>query len=720
MHPTNVGSSVKTYLKTSSRLLTTFFVLLPIFIVPFLNVSFSFAKIGFIALFAVIVAVLAILEAINEKQVFRPGLVVTVAALAVPVAYFLSSLFSPARAISFIGQGVDLDTFFFVFIGFLLVFLVAYVYKRDGQATFSLVMSFLAVSCAIGIFHLLRYAFGTGFLSLGLFTAVTANTVGSFSDLGIYFSVAAILSMVTLEFLPLNGTFKILGHVSLVVSFLMVLAANFNIFSSVFGLGFPISLTSLIAIFAIIIFAQKKVSGMRAFPWVSCAVFIVALVCIVEAVPIAQAFVSHTGVTQAEVLDLRVSPAGTAITSARVLGAGTRPLLLGTGPNRFSVAWGAFKPTQLPNSSNLSPYWDVDFNLGFGYVLTALATSGLIGGIAWAFFFVVMLWGVIKLLSAVFSSHRKSEDPLIAFSSIAVSIATLYLWLIAIIYTPGPAILAFTFFFTGLLGALLIQNNVISLRKMSWAESGYWKSFGVVLLLVILLSGIAVMSYEWATRLVASLYAEQAVQLLQDQPTQIDQAEALTYKAITIYPSDTYLRFYTDVALIRPMELVSSTNGIVSQQAVTEQIATDANQAVSAAQEAALNQNPTNYQNWIELGKAYETLTFLGATSSATLAAQSYSEAEALSPTSPLPPYLLGRLYLYGGNIQAGLAELQKAIVLKPDYADAERLYEQAAATTRQTMPVPETSSSAVASSSSAMPQTTNGQATTKATRASK
>jgi tetratricopeptide (TPR) repeat protein len=178
--------------------------------------------------------------------------------------------------------------------------------------------------------------------------------------------------------------------------------------------------------------------------------------------------------------------------------------------------------------------------------------------------------------------------------------------------------------------------------------------------------------YEWQQRVYASMQVQQATKVLQADITQVTAAQMLLLKSINTYFNTSDLRFTSEVSLIRPTELISKTQGVVSPEKLTEDVVSDITLAINSARRAAIDKGlSVDYRDWLQLGKAYETATFLGATSTATLAVESYLEAERLNPTSPIPPYFIGRLYSFARGFEIAEAKLKRAVQLKPNYTEA-------------------------------------------------
>src|SRR3990170_4676405 len=61
--------------------------------------------------------------------------------------------------------------------------------------------------------------------------------------------------------------------------------------------------------------------------------------------------------------------------------------LFGSGPNTFDTDWLQNKPKEV----NQSDFWNLNFPHGFGLMPTFIATTGIIGTLAWLLFFIFYL-----------------------------------------------------------------------------------------------------------------------------------------------------------------------------------------------------------------------------------------------------------------------------------------------------------------------------------------
>lgn len=660
---------ISMYEKITSIALSICIVLLPIFIIPGIGINFFYSKYGLVTLTVLIGLIVLVLQVLSERSVERYSLLLNGALFSVPVAYILSSLFGSHAVLSLLGSGAEIDTAYTVILGSLLAFLVSRAF-RTKKSIFGLSIGMLGVAFLIALFHVLRFIFGADFLSLGVFSTVSSNTIGGFNELGIYAGLIAIVSVIGLELLTLQKNLKVGLYVSLIFSLLIIAVSNFSLVSGIFGVPFSLGLSFFIAVFALVIFIHKKVVNPKSpLPKAALVALLVSVVLTIASGPISTYVAPAVGITQQQVLDVRVSPGATLSLAGKVYSEGILPTLFGTSPDYFFTAWAKYKPVDGIGSVNTTDFWNVDFNLGSGFIPTSFVTSGVVGGLAWIFFLIILLFYISKLLK---QTAKAEKDQLGTYISWVVSIGTVYLWLMSILFTTGPVLLFLAFAFTGLLIATLVREDIIKAKIVTWSVATYWRGFFLTLSMIVLIVICMYFGYIWQQRLFASMQVQSASELLQKDNKAVTQVQQKLLSSVNTYFDPATLRLMSDVSLIRPTALIAQVGGVVPTDKLTQDVVSDINLSIAAARRSAIDTGlSTDYRDWLQLGKAYETATFLGATSTANLAVQSYLQAESLNPTSPVPPYLIGRLYALARSFDIAAQKLQRAIDLKPNYVEA-------------------------------------------------
>ncbi len=658
----NISTKKSIYERTVLWIVTVLVLLLPIFVIPYTNVNFLYAKFGLVTLGVLVATISLILQVLHDKQIERYSIAVYGFIFGLPIVYAVSSFFANSVSGSLIGNGTEIDTAFFFFLGALLVYLASIVF-RAKHTIFMLTLGLVSVSSLISIFHILRFIFGKDFLAFDIFTTIASNTVGGFNELSIYAGLSVLLCILALELSSLQKSIRYVLYGSLVLNITVMILTNFN-------LQIGVSVSALVALFSLILFIHKRVAGAKnSLPIVSLVVLLITIVATIGITPISNFVFPKIGISQNDTLDVRVSPGASFGIARDTYGSGVQNAILGSGPNTFFQSWGKFKPVDAGNSVNVTPFWNVDFNLASGIVPTTFVTVGILGGLMWLFFFSFLLLTIIKLLKKVAVIEKDSASIFVAW---VVSVSTIYLWLVSVLFTTGPTILFMTFVSTGLLLATLVREEIVSIRLITWDVTTYWRGFINTFIMIVGIIALILLGYAWQQRMFASLKVQEAIRVLQADETKITEAENLVLQAINTYFNTSDLRFASEIALIRPTNLIGKNQGAVSSSALTEEVVNDISFAIDTARRAAIDRGlSTDYRDWLQLGKAYEAATFLGATSTATLAVESYAQAERLNPTSPIPPYLIGRLYSFAKGFEIAEAKLQRAIDLKPDYTEA-------------------------------------------------
>jgi tetratricopeptide (TPR) repeat protein len=337
-----------------------------------------------------------------------------------------------------------------------------------------------------------------------------------------------------------------------------------------------------------------------------------------------------------------------------VKGAISESPFFGTGPNRFSASYLQNKMSTI----NQSPFWDSTFDFGTGRIPTYFGTTGAIGLLLWIAFVVLLFMKWRKVMQLF------SKDRIAAHLAFSLFFLTLYFWSIAFFYLPNIAIFAIAFLFTGALIALLASEGVIGTYHLKF-EGNARLSFVMTPLVIIVLIG-TIASGVLLTRQVVSLqYFHDAQVAL--AANNIDAAEASIIHANALFERDVNYRSLSNIALMRLSQLAT-------QKLPPEEITAKANQLVGDARqnaESAIRLDPTNFENYLQLGGVYDTLGSLGVQNTAPLARQNYQQALTLNPKSPRVLFVLARLEYISGDTAKAKEYLYRALAERPNYAEA-------------------------------------------------
>lgn len=645
--------------------------LIPLVVVPQTVIGFSYVKMGLATLAVFGAFILFLAKLISEGSLKIYSLKALLSLVALPVVATLAAFSSPHVAGGLMGMGYEFDTAYFLLLGVLLVALCAHLFSTK-QRIFGAYLTFFVSFIVIALVHLLKFAAGVNVLGLQtLLPTMASNTVGAWNDFGTYAGLAAILSFITLEFVSLDKLFKWILSAVLGLSLILLGIANFYTIFNPNSVSIPgTAIVGLVALFVFVYTVSSNYKLARKnsdtgtprykLPIPSSIVLACMVVFTIAAQPIAGYVYQKIGISSAEVVDVRPTLGTTFQIAGKVIAVHPLDAALGVGPNRFYSAWSMYKP----QSVNQTVFWNTDFNYASGYIPTFLTTTGILGFLAWLFFLGLLIYYGWK---GAFAGLKDKFSQYLIVSSL---LASAYLWFIAFFTISGPVIVLLAFFFTGLLYASLIREEIVTSRTLSWI-SHQKKGFVAVFIALLLIIGSLALAFTWTRHFVAAVHVTSALQAV--AANDISKAETEMAAALQKDMSDSYLRTFAQVRLYQLRQQFET----AKKAELTKDNAGYLNDALLAAREAALVVNPTNYQNWLLLGSIYESAGLLGVDGAGALAKQSYEQVRVLNPTSPLPDLLIARLYAYAQDPQNAKAQIEQALQKKTDFNEAYSLLQQ-------------------------------------------
>ncbi len=586
-------------------------------------------------------------------------------AMAIFVGLFaLSSLFSRDATFSFFGQGLEVGTAVNLLVVFALAFLVSVVF-RTGEQIVKGYIAFFASFALIALFHILRLVFGPDFLAFGIFTDTVSNTVGRLNDLGIFFGVSALLSLLTIELIPLTRVFKVILSLALLTSLFFLSLVNFSL------LWFVLGLCSLVLLVFLLSFGRalarrgaeddilfKEPRSVRKIPLASFAVLLISVVFILPGSTIGERVGNVFTFSQN---DPRLSWGATMEVVKETLQVSP---LLGSGPNKFGSEWLKYKPKDI----NMTVFWNTDFTYGVGLVPTFVVTSGILGGLAWLIFFLLFLLSgfrvVLSDISDILSRYLLTSSFLVA----------LFLWVFSIFYVPSLTIFSLTFIFTGLFIASLSASRMLEVKTISFASNPR-VGFVSILMLILLLIGSVTLGYVLTQKYVASIFFQKGIVSF-NIADNLDLTEKQIVKATTLNPLDMYYRFLTELTLIRMNKLLSQNDPKMSVEAVRSAFQTLLTTALANARQAvALGK--ANYENQMTLGRVFEAVVPLKIDGAYENAKDAYTEAMKLNPRNPSILLTIARLEVTKGDNAKARENINQALKEKANYTEAVFLLSQ-------------------------------------------
>ncbi len=661
--------------KISYYIFLVFVFLLPLTFSPYQYVNFFFSKTILLSIIVLVGLFLVIFKIFKEgkyKLYWHPFFIVF---LFIPLWYLFSSLFASNTHSSLFGTGLETDTTSFIGLLFLLTLIIIYFIKAKDKILITYFV--FGVSYILFTIHqILRLFFGPNFLSFHIFLTTTSNTIGKWNEVAIISGIAALLSLLSVEFLRLSRAFKIFSYVILVLSTFLVAITNFDLLVEK---SFSISFFSLIGVFALIFFvyflsstyenskSDKEDSTKRKIPIASLVLLIISVIFTFGHSQIGSYIQNHFQISSYEERPTWKETMQVSLASIK-----QKPFT-GYGPNNFKTSWVLNRPADV----NLSPVWNDDFISGVSNITSTIVTLGPIGFIAWLIFLGFLIYLGFKSL------FFKYKDKFSHYITVSSFLITLFLWIVSFTYVLTTVMLVMTFVFTGLFLASLMREGIIKEKTFTF-ENSKEKTFASILILVIVLVGSIFWFYASGVVLAANVYGSKGAVVLANATSDTDLNTAQDYyvKALRLDPSDAYLRAIANLNLSKAQYLVN--NSSLSGDALRSEFINTYQNAYGASNDA-LKYDDSNYQNYIIRGSVSESIASLGAqTIEGSGIGDAYEDsknyyhlAEKLNPRSPIIPLLLARLELTKKNFDNAKQEISNSLVLKPNYADAYILLSQ-------------------------------------------
>lgn len=533
---------------------------------------------------------------------------------------------------------------------------------RAKDKAFNACLAFVVAYVILSVFHLLRFTFGADFLSFGVFTEVVSNTIGRFTDLGIVSGIVVILSLISIEFLRLSKTVRVIGYAVLGLSLIMLCFTNFPFFIWGTDPGDTLSLFTFVGFFALTFFvyfislSYGKQEG-RDMPIASLVVLVISVAFTFGAVPLQNLLSSAAKIESGIETRLLWKPTAEIVHST-LSQFSVRPFL-GYGPEQFAYKWMLDKPAAINNTV----LWNTPFSEGSGFIPSAPVTVGILGFLAWVGFLVLLA------RSGIQSLFSKNKDHFSNYLTTSFFLVSVYLWVAAIVYVPSVTTFILTFFFTGLFLASLFREKVIQEKEFVFDDSKS-KSFVYIMLLIIALLFMLFWVYKIGERVAAEIYANRANIALSVARSSDDVEKVKVYlrSAAALANEGFYSRELANLTLAQVNNLIQDT--VSPQEQLKERFQVLYPEAVGYAQNAVAK-DPNSFDSSIAYGNVLVVGASLNFEGYAAAAKAAYERAGELNPKSPLVHYLIARLEVEKQNIDAAKAKIGEALHLKPDYLEA-------------------------------------------------
>lgn len=646
--------------RVSSTILFLITFLIPFFFLPVSFISPQFST-SLLFAFGVILATLFVIVSVFGKGSFSfPKSIKYILGIyvIVPVVYVLAGIANGFSRMSFLGYTFDITTVGFIFLAFVYMFLVS-ILSTDKKKIFYSYLAFVLSSFLVSLFLIIRMIGGVGVLSFGMFTNLTSTMIGNWNNVGVFFGIGAVLSLVTYQMLSLSKLTKVILICALALSIFFLALINFNIVWIIIAL-----VSLLFVLYGIFnreketIFSSSWKEKLSFVPFYPLIVFIISVIFVIWGSVLGGYLSNYFKIVN---VDVRPSLSVTVDIARNTL---KNQPLFGSGPNSFVAQWLSYKPSDIINTI----FWNTDFSYGIGLLPTFAVTTGLVGMASWIIFFCLYIFLGLKSIFA------KVEDAFVKYLVVSSFFVSFYLWVMAWVYVPSTVVFVLTFFFTGLFFASIYIAKIVDVHQLRFShtpKSGFISSFILVLVFV----GVLALGFGLFKNSESLWYFQKssyALNTLKDTAL----SEKFMKQAVSTVPYDVYYRALSEIEILKLQAILSQDVNKVSKEEIQKQYSTTLSDAITAGQNAR-DADPVNYLNWVALGSVYESAVSMNVQNAYESALFAYSEALRRNPKNP-------SIYLYFARLSVAKQDLKQArqyalnaISAKQNYLDAYYLLSQ-------------------------------------------
>lgn len=612
-------------------------------------------QLGKVALFALLLLPTVILFTAGGgvRELLRShGLKLALLVVLLPLMYLVSWLFSQNQAVGLIGFNIETDTVIFVVLGFL-IFLLSFVLFKTLRTAHLLTKVIFWGLVVATVFQLIAVVFGTGFLPAA-FSDRSVNLIGKWNDLGLMAGLLLLMTLSMLELMPLT-TVRFAGLSVLLIGLTFLLGViNFSLvwaFILVFALGLAL----------LRFLGQKAARGAEdpyampiktsKVPWYALSAAGVAVVFLFFGSSFNTAVTSLFPVSS---LEVRPSYASTfQVINASHAGS-VGEMFIGSGPNTFGDAWLMHKPSEV----NQTPFWSLDFNVGFSTLLTAFASIGFFGALMW----LIPLFLVLAALVRAVRLGVLSREERVAATTLGIS--ALFLMAAIIFYVPSQNIILLAFTLCGAAFGFLWRQGRSNRDDEGSSLAGVLAGgFAVVLIVLSLWTAGGI-----GRRAVSASLAQSSAAALSAGDYDLGITRAA--RAVGFEETPDTLRIAVNAGSLKLEQLASTETTPENTGALQTEFASLVQQTISMGQRL-IEVSAYDYRSHLSLARIYELLSALNVDGAFESARAAYEAGAALNPTNPAVPLALARLAASQNDLTGAETHIAQALTLKPNYTDA-------------------------------------------------
>ncbi len=623
-------------------------VLALVLVIPTAWFPFQLAKVAVFSAALLLAAIFFIIGGGVRQLARTHGFYAAILVALLPAVYFASSFFSIDRAISISGSTIETDTLVFVLLAAAAYLLSFALFKTLRTARVLVTVVFWSLVAAV-VFQLVSIVFGSAAIPLQTFADRSVNLVGKWNDLGLLTALLLVFLFAGVELKRASNIWRI--GVALGGVLLIGLLGLVN-----FPLAWSLLLCGCIVIGLMAFVRQRSEPGTDAsiqsmIPWYPVAGAAIAVIFLLYGSTINA---SLTRIFPVSSLEVRPGLQSTLDVIQAARQGSLREVLLGEGPDTFGVSWLAHKPSEV----NKTPFWNLDFNVGYSTLATAFGSVGFLGAIAWLMPLLLLIAATVRAVRLKVLSRDER------FTASALVLASLFLFATVALYVPSQNIILLCFVLSGAAFGFLWRQGRAGDDEAKMPSM--LEGIKVLVLVGVLFVVTVYSSFITVRRLAAQSYTGAGLYAL--AAGDIDTALARAASSVKIERTADALRLQTDAGAKKLAAIAQNTK--LTPENARKQFTDEVQKIVPAGQEAVLA-SPTDYRAYFSLGRVYDLLASLKVQGAYQGAQAAYAAAMQRNPTSPVIPLTVARLEAVQGNVKGVQDNITQALQLKPDYTDA-------------------------------------------------
>lgn len=566
------------------------------------------------------------------------------------VLSLVSALTSVNVSVALWGRGFVFDSFATTLVLSLFVFMIATFAREQRKLVKLFLVTFSGSALTVFLQFILYISQKVPFVSKYLGHVANQGTlVGSWVDFTYFVTFVFLLALLMYEILIPKKFFKVLSLVTMVVSLISLVFLNFKT-------AWIIIIASALIVFVYKSSVERSLSARlpklsdgtdgepekQQFPLMSLISLLVGLFFFLSSASIGSALSQSAGIS---FNDIRPS-LGT--TTSVMRSALYKDPLFGAGAGQYNDVWNLYHPTAI----NSTIFWNSPFESGYNLIQSIITTNGILPSLALILVLIFSLFHGFKLFNYQFT------DRFTRFIAVTSLIMTLALVMLFIFASPGIVLIIFGFTYIGLLfgvSSLVGKTKVVTIDYLKDPRTSF---FAILLLVVASMAGFSAV-YFTGNKFASIVFYNKAVNAA-DLPT----AEKYLNKAIGLSNSDIYWKARTALYTSQFTQLAST------EQPDKAQLQTLFTQAEQSAQ-ATISLDSGSSANWLTLSQVYQLIADSTTTEALTNATNAALEAQKRNPNNPIFNLNNARIALIKKDTAGAFAEIEKALVLKPNYLDA-------------------------------------------------